>query len=370
LSVVVEPVRSGRDLERFIAVPYTLHRRDPMWVPPLRMDVRTILSPTKNPFFEHAAAQYFLARSPSGVVGRVAAIRNDAHNREHADRVGFYGFFESVDDPTVSGLLFDAAAAWLREQGRDTMRGPMNPSINDECGLLVDGFDKPPVVLMPYNPPYYVPLHDRYGFRKAKDLLAFEGSGTGPPERVRRATEVVGKRYGVTLRSLDMKRFRAEVELVKSLFNQAWERNWGYVPMTDAELEHLAKQLKPIIVPELVVFAEIAGRVVGFAVAIPDFNVALKHNPSGRLFPGLLSILWHARRIHRARIPLLGTIPEFRGKGIDALLYDWIWTKAAARGIPWGEAGWILEDNPAMVNGALRLGFRVYKTYRIFDKSL
>jgi GNAT superfamily N-acetyltransferase len=370
LNAVVEPVRSGRDLERFIAFPYELHRRDPMWVPPLRMDVRTILSPKKNPFFEHAAAQYYLARSGARVVGRIAAIRNDEHNRVHGDRVGFYGFFESVDDPAVSGALFDAAAAWLREQGCDTMRGPMNPSINDECGLLVDGFDTPPVVLMPYNPPYYVPLHERYGFHKAKDLLAFEGSGTGPPERLARAIGKIAKRYRVTLRSLDMKRFHAEVELVKTLYNQAWERNWGFVPMTDAELEQLAKQLKPIIVPELVVFAEIAGQVVGFGIAIPDFNVALKHNPSGRIFPGLLYILWHARKIHRARIPLLGTIPEFRGKGIDALLYHWIWTKAAARGMPWGEAGWFLEDNVAIINAALRLGFRHYKTYRIYDKTL
>jgi len=370
LSVVVEPVRSGRDLERFIAIPYSLHRRDPMWVPPLRMDVRTILSPKKNPFFQHAAAQYFLARLGHDVVGRIAAIRNDAHNRIHGDRVGFYGFFESADDPAIAPALFDVAAAWLREQQLDTMRGPMNPSINDECGLLVDGFDTPPVVLMPHNPRYYVPLHEHYGFRKAKDLIAFEGSGTAPPERLLRAMEIVTRRYGVTLRGLDMKRFRDEVELVKVLFNQAWEKNWGYVPMTDAELEHLAKQLKPIIVPDLVVFAEIEGRVVGFGVAIPDFNVALKHNPSGRLFPGLLKILWYARKIGRLRIPLLGTIPEYRGKGIDALLYHWIWTQGVARGIHWGEAGWILEDNTAMVNSATRLGFQPYKTYRVFDKPL
>jgi GNAT superfamily N-acetyltransferase len=341
-----------------------------MWVPPLRMDVRTILSPKKNPFFEHASAQYFLARSAGRIVGRIAAIRNDAHNTVHGDRVGFFGFFESENDPTTANALFDAAASWLRERGFDTMRGPMNPSINDECGLLVDGFDTPPVVLMPHNPPYYVPLHERYGFRKAKDLIAYEGSGAAPPERLLRALETVSRRYGVTLRGLDMKRFRNEVELVKALFNQAWEKNWGYVPMTDAELEHLAKQLKPIIVPDLVVFAEIEGRVVGFGVAIPDFNVALKHNPSGRLFPGLLKILWYARKIHRLRIPLLGTIPEYRGKGIDALLYHWIWTRGNVRGIHWGEAGWILEDNAPMVNSALRLGFRPYKTYRVFDKPL
>ena len=373
MTVTVEPVRSGRDLERFIAFPYTLHRRDPMWVPPLRMDVRTILSPKKNPFFEHASAAYFLAHRNGDIVGRIAAIQNDSHNALHKDKVGFYGFYESIDDQAVATALFDRAAAWLKERGLDTMRGPMNPSINDECGLLVQGFETPPVVLMPHNPAWYVPLHERYGFQKAKDLIAFWGGGAQPmepPERFARAGKVLAERFGVTLRPLDMKRFHEEVELVKSLFNEAWEQNWGYVPMTDAELEHLAKQLKPIIIADLIVFAEIKGRVIGFGVCIPDFNVALKHNPSGRLFPGLLKILWYSRKIDRARIPLLGTIREYRGKGIDALLYHWIWTHSTARGMPQGEAGWILEDNAPMINGLARLGFRPYKTYRIFDKSL
>lgn len=370
MSLEVVPVRSGRDLERFIAFPYALHRRDPMWVPPLRMDMRTILSPKKNPFFQHAQAQYFLASDDGRLVGRIAAIQNSAHNQLHHDRVGFYGFFESIDAAAPAATLFDAAARWLRERGLDTMRGPMSPSINDECGLLVEGFDTPPVVLMPHNPAYYVPLHEQYGFRKAKDLIAFWGGGEAPPERFVRATRIIAERMGVTLRALDMKRFREEVELVKALFNEAWEQNWGYVPMTDAELEHLAKQLKPIIIADLVVFAEIAGRVVGFGVAIPDFNVALKHNPSGRLFPGILKILWYSRNIDRARIPLLGTVKEYRGKGIDALLYHWIWTKSVARGMAQGEAGWILEDNAPMINGLIRLGFRPYKTYRVYDKGL
>ena len=351
--VEVAPVTNGRDLERFIGFPYDLYRGDPTWVPQLRMDVRTLLSPKKNPFFQHAEAQYFLARSDGGrIVGRIGAVKNDAHNQLHKDRIGFYGFFESVDDPEVARALFDTAAGWLRGKGFDTMRGPMNPSINDDCGLLVDGFDTPPVILMPHNPRYYVPLHEGYGFRKAKDLLAFAGSGMTPPERLMRAATLLAERKGITLRGLNMKRFAAEVELVKQLYNEAWELNWGFVPMTEAELEHLAKQLKPIVIPDLVVFAEVKGKVVGFAVALPDFNVALKHNPSGRIW-GLPTILWHARKISRARIPLLGTIKEYRGRGVDALLYHWIWTKASARGITWGEGGWILEDNAPMVNAAL-----------------
>jgi GNAT superfamily N-acetyltransferase len=333
------------------------------------MDVRTLLSPAKNPFFQHAQAQYFLARVGGRTVGRIAAIQNDGHNREHGDRAGFYGFFECINDPGVARALFDAVAAWLRERGLRPMRGPMNPSINDECGLLVAGFDTPPTLMMSHNPAYYVGLHEAYGFTKAKDLLAFESTTLTIPERITRAAKVIAARKGIRLRPLDMKRFKQEVELVKVLYNQAWERNWGFVPLTEAEIDHLAKQLKPIVVPDLVCFAEREGEVIGFAVALPDLNVALKHNPSGRLY-GLPKILWYARKIRRARVLLLGTLKEYRGTGIDALMYHWIWTKGVAHGITWGEGGWILEDNAPMVNAALQLGFRPYKTYRIYDRAL
>jgi len=368
--VEILPVADGRDLNRFIDLPYQLHRADPRWVPPLRRDVRILLSPAKNPFFQHAAAQYWLALRGRDVVGRIAAIQNDEHQRIHEDRVGFQGFFESIDDHAVANALFDTAAGWLRARGFDTMRGPMNPSINDECGVLVEGFDTPPVIMMLHNPPYYPRLYESYGFVKAKDLIAFQGSGFTPPERLLRAARVLAERRGIRLRSLDMKRFRAEVELVKQLFNRAWEKNWGFVPMTDAELDHLASQLKPIIIPDLVCFAELKGEPVGFGAAIPDLNVALKHNPSGRMFPGILKVLWHARKISRLRVALLGTVKEYRGRGIDALLYHWIWSKGNARGYGWAEAGWMLEDNAPMINAAMQLGFTPYKTYRVYDKLL
>jgi GNAT superfamily N-acetyltransferase len=363
------PVTDGRGLERFIGFPYDHYRGDPIWVPQLRMDVRTLLTPGKNPFFQHAEAQYFLAVRDGRAVGRIAAIKNDAHTREHGDRVGFYGFFEAVNEQPVANALFDAAGRWLAEKGFQVMRGPMSPSVNDECGLLVEGFDTPPTIMMPHNPAYYVPLHQVYGFTKAKDLLAFESAGSRMPERLTRAAKLIAERKGITLRPLNMKRFKEEVELVKALYNQAWERNWGFVPLTDAEIDHLAKQLKPIVVPDMICFAERQGQVIGFAVALPDLNVALKHNPSGRIY-GIPKILWYARRNNRWRIPLLGVLKEYRGIGVDALMYHWIWTKSAARGDPWGEGGWILEDNVAMVNGALQLGFRPYKTYRIYDKPL
>jgi len=363
------PVTDGHGLNRFIAFPYDLHRSDPLWVPQLRMDMRTLLSPKKNPFWQHAEAQFFVARSDGRTLGRIGAIRNHLHNQIHQDRVGFYGFFECVNDQQVANALWEAAAGWLSGKGHDTMRGPMSPSINDECGLLVDGFTTPPTLMMPHNPAYYVTLHQRHGFQKAKDLLAYEGSGQAPPERYLKIAQRVADRAGITLRPLNLKRFAAEVDLIKELYNQAWEKNWGFVPLTEPEIDHLAKQLKPIAVPDLVPFAVRNGKAVGFAVALPDLNVALRHNPSGRLW-GLPLILWHARRIRRVRVLLLGTIPEFRGRGIDALLYNWIWTKGVAKGYSWGEGGWILEDNAPMNKAAQALGFRPYKTYRIFDKAL
>ncbi len=364
------PVDDGRGLGRFVGFAYEHYRNDPLWVGQLRMDVRTLLSPAKNPFFEHAEARYFLAERDGRTVGRIAAIKNDAHNREHSDRLGFYGFFESVNDRAVAGALFDAAAGWLREKGLSAMRGPMNPSINDECGLLVDGFDTPPVLMMTHNPPWYVDLHESHGFAKAKDLIAFQSVGTEPPERIVRAATLVAARKGISLRMVDMKRFDQEVELLKDIYNRAWERNWGFVPMTNAELDHLARQLRPVIDPSLVCFAERAGKVIGFAVALPDLNVALRHNPSGRLFPGILKILWHARKVKRMRIILLGALKEYRQTGVDALMYHWIWTKGLGRGFDWGEASWILEDNAPMVNGLKSLGFAPYKTYRLYDRPL
>jgi GNAT superfamily N-acetyltransferase len=369
--VEITPVTSGRDLNRFIAFPYDHYRHDPLWVPQLRRDVRTLLSPSQNPFFQHAEAQYFLGRLDGRIVGRIAAIKNDMHNKEHNDRVGFYGFFESIDDQQVANALFDTAATWLRQRGFDTMRGPMSPSVNDECGLLIENNGTPPSLMMPYNFPYYRALHERYGFMKAKDLLAFDGGGAEiAPERFHRLARRAAERSGITLRTLDMKHFEAEVDLIKALYNSAWEKNWGFVPLTDAEIDHLAKQLKPIVVPDLVIFAELHGKIVGFGIALPDFNLALLHNRSGRMFPGILKVLWHARKISRARVLLLGVIPEFRGRGVDAVLYDRVWQNSVKHGMPSGEAGWILEDNELMKKAATQLGFRTSKTFRVYDKPL
>ena len=370
-AVVVRPVRSARDLEKFIAFPYALHRGDPYWVPQLRMDVRTMLSKKKNPFFQHADAEYLLAETDDGrIVGRIAAIHNHAHNEFHNDSMGFFGFFECVHDRQTANALFDDTARWLKQRGLTVMQGPASFSTNDECGLLVDGFDSPPTLLNAHTPRYYMELVDGAGFTKVKDLYQYQTVSPKLPDRLIRAAQLIMERKGITLRTLDMKRFREEVEHIKQVYNSAWEKNWGFIPMTDAEIDHLAKQLKPIVVPELIVFAERKGELVGFAAVLPDLNVALKTNPSGRLFPGVLKILWAARKVTRFRILLLGLLPQYQKTGADALMYHHIWDTGYRKGYRWAEAGWILEDNTAMNNALVRMGFEHYKTLRMYDRQL
>ncbi len=372
----VRPVRGSADLRAFIDLPYRLHARDPIWVPPLRRDVRALLSRTQNPFFEHGEAEYFLAERNGAVVGRIAAIGNRLHNEVHADRVGFFGFFEAEDDQSVADALLAAAGEWLRPRGFDTMRGPASFSVNDECGLLVDGFDTPPTMMMPYNPPSYVRLIEEAGCTGVKNLLVYQGGHPTEvvplPDRVARGAELIQQRTGVTVRSLRLQDFARDIERIKAIYNAAWERNWGFVPMTDREIDHVAAQFKPVAVPALVPFAERNGEPVAFGLALPDLNTVFRHNRSGRFLPAALKALWavKTRRISRLRILLLGIVPEYRGKGLDILLYHWIWTKGLEQGYRWGEAGWILEENAAMNAGLEKMGFSVYKTYRLYDRAL
>ena len=371
-AVVVQPVETAADLRKFIALPYRLYRGDPNWVPPLRMDVRKLLSKQKNPFFQHAEAQYFLAvrQDSRETVGRIAAIHNRRHNEFHEDHVGFFGFFECVDDQEAANALFDAAAHWLKQRGLDTMRGPASFSTNDECGLLVDGFDTPATILNPHNPRYYVDLVEKAGLTKAMDLYQYQSLSPQVPERIKRGARLIMKRKKLTLRGLDIKNYDQEIEKIKQIYNAAWEKNWGFVPMTDAEIDHMAKDMKPVLVPDLVVFVEHEGEPVGFAAALPDMAVALRSNPSGRLLPGIAKILWNARKIKRIRVLLLGLRREYRNTGADALMYHWIWEKGYPLGYRWAEAGWILEDNTGMNNGLVRLGFDPYKTLRLYDRPL
>jgi GNAT superfamily N-acetyltransferase len=369
-GAAVRPVQGARDRRAFVALPYALHRGDPNWPPLLRRDVRALLDRRRNPFFAHGEAEYFLARRQRRLVGRIAAIRNRLHEDAHGDGCGFFGFFESEDDPRTAALLLDAVAGWVRARGLRTLRGPLSFSINDDAGLLVDGFDTPAALMMPHNPRHYPALLEAAGLRGIKDLLVYQNTPDRFPARLADAEPLLAKRHGVRVRPLDLTRFDADVALVKDLFNRGWERNWGFVPFTDREIDHLAAQLRPIVVPRLVLFAEAAGRPVGFLAALPDLNQALRANPSGRLFPGLLRVWWASRRITRLRVLLLGALPEWRGRGVDALLGKHIWDAARELGYDWAEAGWVLEDNLPMRNALERMGFARYKTYRIYERPL
>lgn len=372
--MIVRPVRNRRDLEAFIDVPYDVQGADPMWVPPLRREIRSHLDRRRNPFFEYGDAEYFLAERDGVVAGRIAAIVNRLHDDTHGDGRAFFGFFEAVDDQSVTDALVESAAAWVSERGHAVMRGPASFSVNHEFGLLVDGFDTPPTPMMPHNPRRYGTHLERAGCAPVKDLLAYEGGTSShwppPPERATRAVELVRRRLDLTVRPVDIRRFQDEVSTVKDIFNACWKDNWGFVPLTDGDVRHMAASLKPVVIPELVPIIEREGRPIACALAIPDVNFVLRRHRSGRLLPAVPDLLWSLwrRRVPRIRILLLGVLPEYRGRGVDALVFHWIWTRARRYHVTWGEAGWILDDNAAMRNALERMTFRAYKRYRVYER--
>jgi GNAT superfamily N-acetyltransferase len=373
MAVTIDVVSTARDKKQFIRFPWTIYRDDPNWVPPLLMERQDFLNPAKNPFFEHADVQLFLARDGRGVVvGRVAAIVNHNHVARHGEKAGFFGLFEAIESQEVASALFDAAAGFLRSKGMQVMRGPENISINDDIGLLVKGFDRPPFIMMPHNPAYYQQLVEGYGFRQSMDLLAYYGEhrSPNPPERLERGMAAVRKRYRFTIRTVDMKRFAAEVELIKRIYNEAWEENWNAIPMTDREFAHLAKDLKLVLDPEMCLIAEVDGEVAGFLLALPDINQALiKMN--GRLLPlGIVKLLWHKRRIDRIRVIALGILPRYRRMAISSALIHETYKRGVARGYHAAELSWILESNASMNNALINEGFIVHKTYRMYDYGL
>lgn len=368
----VRPVRSVEEREAFIRLPWRIYEGDPCWVPPLLLDVRTMLDPDAHPFHRHSRVELYLALRDGVPVGRIAAVHNRRHVEHHGEPVGFFGFFETEQDPATAGALLEAAGGWLRDRGLQVMRGPASFSTNEEAGMLVEGFDRAPTIMMPYNPPYYPELLEELGFRPAKNLVSYWKEENDPPDYLLRAEKVVRRRYPeLTVRSLRMDDFREEVRRIRAVYNEAWGENWGFVPMTEEEFRHLAKDLKPVVEPELVLVVEDGdGRPVGFALALPDLNQAIR-NANGRLLPlGLLKILWHKRKISTLRVLTLGLVDGYRGKGIDALLYLEIFRRGAELGIESGEFGWILEDNAAMRRPMERIGARVSKRYRFYDREL
>lgn len=371
-EVRIVPVEDADAREAFVRLPWRIYRGDPVWVPPLLADVRGMLDTDEHPFHLHSDVRFLLALRDGRPVGRVAAIHNTRHVEHHGEPVGFFGFFETERDPTTASALLDAAADWLRGRGLEVMRGPASFSTNEEAGLLVEGFHRPPAIMMPYNPPWYRDLLEGAGFEKAQGLVAYWLGDNEPPEYLLRAEKLVRRRYpGLEIRPLRMDEWDREVERIRRLYNDAWQDNWGFVPMTDAEFRHMAKDLKPVVDPELALIVEDAdGEPVGFALSLPDLNQAIRH-AEGRLFPfGLLKILWHARSIDVARVITLGLVEEYRGKGIDALLYLETFRRGAEQGITAGEFGWVLEDNEAMRRPLEKFGAEVHKRYWLYDRVL
>ena len=368
--VRVRPVRSRRDRHAFIELPYRLYRHEPLWVPPLRRDVAEMLDPRRHPFHRHSEVELFLAESGGRVAGRIAAIHNRRHVEFHGERAGFFGFFELERDPEIAAALVEAASAWVRERGLELLRGPASFSTNEEAGLLVDGFDRPPVLMMPWNPAWYADLLEGVGFRKVKDLLAYWRGHARVPDRLVRAAEMLGRRHKVRIRPMNRRRFWDEVASIRRIYNAAWERNWGFVPMTDEEFTHLAKQMKPVVDPDLVAFAEVDGELAGFALGIPDLNQALRH-ANGRLFPiGWLKILLHSRGIDTFRVLTLGVLEPYRRTGAAEMMYLYLLRTGPPKGLTKGEFSWILEDNVLMRTAMEKFDAHVYKTYRLYDLPL
>jgi GNAT superfamily N-acetyltransferase len=370
-EIIIRPISSKEDTITFIRFLWKIYRDYPAWVPPLMMDRKKLMDRVKNPFYKHTDAEFYLAKRDGIVVGRIAAIINHNHNKEHGEKIGFFGFFECIDDQNVANALFDTVKKYLKEHGVTAMRGPVNPSVNDEIGLLIEGFDLSPTVMMTYNPPYYVDLVEKYGFKKVKDLYAYLlDQRTVYTDRFNRAHELAKQRQKLTFRSFDMKHFYDEVDIVKEIYNKAWAKNWGAVPMTDEEFDALAADLKPVIVPELVIFAEKEGKAVGFALSLPDINVPLKYNKNGHILTGLYHLYTKKKKIDLVRIITLGVIPEYLSTGAGAALFYETAIRAKKLGYGYGEASWILEDNDRMVKSAEAMQGRITKRYRIYEMGL
>jgi GNAT superfamily N-acetyltransferase len=366
----IRAVESRADLKRFIKYPFVKYRNDPHWVPPLLIAERQKFDPKKNPFYEHARVELFLACRDGEVVGRVAAIDDDNHNRIHDDDLIFFGFFEA-NDHTAAEALLSRVEEWGRRLGRSAVRGPVNPSMNDGAGFQINAFDTDPYVMMPYNPPGYPRYVEDAGYRKAKDLYAWlfeRDQALG--EKIGRLAKRVRARYDPVVRPVDMKRYDEELALVKKLYNEAWEENWGFVRYTEAEFDHLASELKPVVDPDLAVFVELEGRVAGMAVCLPDVNQVLKR-ARGRIVPfGIVAFLRRKKLVDQLRLAILGLMPEYRNKGLETVLVDELYEHAMSKGYRRCECSWVLEDNRAM-NRALEVsGAKLYKTYRIYQKEL
>lgn len=375
-SVSIRPVRTRRELKRFVRVPFHLHREHPQWVPPLIYERMQFLDRERNPYFEHAEAECFIAERDGEPVGRISAQIDQRWDEFQGGSDGMFGFFETVEDREVAGALLGAAEDWLRERGRERLLGPMDFTTNDELGILIEGFELRPMILQPWHPPFYRDLIEDRGYAKAMDLLMWylelgklkEGDQFAP--EIHAAAEKALRDEGISIRNIDKRNLSREMQSFTEVYNEAWSKNWGFVPATDAEVEFHAKLLKQVIDEDWGFIAEKEGEAVGVAFTLPDVNQAMAKT-GGRLLPfGWLRFLLAKRRIDRVRVFALGVKHEYRHSGVAAGLYLKHLEAASPDGVPAGETGWILETNEPMNRAMEGMGGRIVKRYRIYEKPL
>ena len=369
--VSVQPVRSGADLGRFLKLPFRLYRNDPNCVPPLLSDLKNTLTPGRNPFWNHAERELFLARRDGTVVGRIAAVVDRNYNAYHQSKLAFFGYFETEDDLEVARALFAAVDRFARDRGLTAVYGPANPSLNDEVAMLIDPFDSPPMVKSSYNPAYYPRLAEAAGFVKVKDFYAFSMDTDQPiPEKYERVVKALLSRPEIEIRHPDLRNLKPALDLVKQVYNDAWSKNWDFAPMTGEEMEELARQLKPLIITDFISMVMYKGEIAAMSIGLPDYNQVLK-KMNGRLFPlGWLTFLTERRRISQGRLWTLGVMHKFRHQGFDALLYYDALRAARRHGYTHGELSMILEDNLPIIRPITNLGARICKTYRVFQRPV
>lgn len=374
--IQIIPVDPGdkKQLRQFIDFPHDLYARDPNYVPMLFIEQEALLNPKKSPFFKHSTAAYFLALRDGRITGRIAAILNRNHIAYTGRQEGFFGFFDVINDRETANALLDTATKWLREQGMTKVIGPANFSTNETCGLLVENFDEPPFVMNTYNAPYYMELLEQYGFTKNVDLLCYELVDSDLPYDVMEFADKLEQRLaerGVTIRQIDMKNFKRELDRFLPVYNASWAENTGFVPMTPDEVRQIAKDLKPVIDPDFVYFAEKEGKIIGVALSIPNINEIQIKMKRGRLFPfGIFKLLFGLKKIKSIRILALGTMKEYRRLGIDVIFYVRTMRTGLRKGIPRGEASWILENNDMMNRALEHIRGKVYRKYRLYEKTI
>lgn len=368
----VDYVTTESEKSRFIRFPYDHYSDSTYWVPPLVMEQKKLLDTRKNPFFNSAEIALFNAEHNGEPAGRIAAIIDHRYNKHHGTKTGFFGFFECIDRQATADLLFRVAEDWLREKGMEDVLGPANPGMMDEIGILVDGFEKYPSILMPYHKPYYDKLLKGAGFDKETDLFTYNVTQDSVDrDRANRAVEIVRKRLpGISIRPISKKKIRQEIKIIREIYNDSWSQNWGFIPLTEEEFDYMASDLKTILDTDFAHIAEIDGEPVGFSVALPDYNQILK-DLDGRLLPfGFLKLLWNRKKINKIRTALMGVTPEYRGKGIDVLLHRESIQNGLHRGFYSSEVGWILESNVQMIRVAEKIGGELDKVYRMYSKKL